>query len=135
MEPDPMDHPEPPPHHVPPNFASVSPEVRDGLRRIHVEITPDAAADRAMLDLWFTILTAPPSAALGAYTCLTNEYLPWLERRLVRRARTRGSSWTGIGRVLRRSRQAVQQRHDRTFSISELAAPRPPGRTPSPPVG
>ena len=96
------------------------------FRRMYVAIGDDARADRTMLGLWFTILTGRPAAALVAYRCLVDDYLPWVERRLVHRARRAGSSWAGLGRVLGRSRQAVQERHDRTWSIADLVPPPPP---------
>lgn len=61
--------------------------------------------------------------ALAALRLLREVYLPWLERRLVRRARQEGMSWTGIGRLLGRSRQAIQQRHDVGAHVSDGLAP------------
>lgn len=63
--------------------------------------------------------------ALVAYRRLTIEHLPRLERRAVLAGRRRGDSWAAIGRLLGRSRQSVQQRFDRAFSIDELRAPAP----------
>lgn len=61
--------------------------------------------------------------ALAALRLMYEVYLPWLERRLVLRARREGVSWTGIGRLLGRSRQAIQQRHDRAAHVSDGLAP------------
>ena len=63
--------------------------------------------------------------ALAAYRRFANEHLPWLERRAVLAGRQRGDSWAAIARLLGRSRQSVQQRFDRSFSIDELRAPTP----------
>ena len=58
--------------------------------------------------------------ALVAYRRITEDHLPWLERRAVLAARRRGDSWSMIGRLLGRSRQALQQRFDRQFTLDEL---------------
>ncbi len=58
--------------------------------------------------------------ALLAYRRFTEDHLPWLERRVVLAARRRGDSWAVIGRLLGRSRQALQQRFDRQFRADEL---------------
>lgn len=117
------------PEHVPPTLATMAPEVREAFRALSEAIGPNTTADREMLELWFTVITATPTAALQAYSTLTERYLPWTERRLVQRARQRGSSWSAIGRMLGRSRQAVQQRHDRSVSLDELLPPSPPRST------
>jgi IS30 family transposase len=64
--------------------------------------------------------------SLAAYRRFSTEHLPWLERRAVLAGRRRGDSWAAIGRLLGRSRQSVQQRFDRSFSIDELRAPTQP---------
>jgi IS30 family transposase len=58
--------------------------------------------------------------ALVAYRRITDDHLPWLERRAVLAARRHGDSWAIIGRLLGRSRQALQQRFDRQFTVDEL---------------
>ena len=66
------------------------------------------------------LLSDEPRRALAAYRRLADDQLPWLERRAVLMARQDDTSWAGIGRLLRRSRQAVQQKFDRTFLAAEL---------------
>ena len=61
--------------------------------------------------------------ALASLRLLYDLYLPWLERRLVLRARRDGVSWTGIGRLLGRSRQAIQQRHHVPAHVTDGLAP------------
>ena len=63
--------------------------------------------------------------ALVAYRRFSTEHLPWLERRAVLASRRRGDSWAAIGRLLGRTRQSVQERFDRTFSVDELRPPAP----------
>ena len=94
------------------------------FRQLYHGIDDSARTDRTMLDLRFTILTGRPAAALGAYRVLVDDYLPWVERRLVHRARRSGSSWAGLGRLLGRSRQAAQQRHNE-WTITDLSPPAP----------
>jgi hypothetical protein len=48
--------------------------------------------------------------ALIAYHRLVGDELPWIEQRVVGLARRDGWPWARIGRLLGRSRQAVQQR-------------------------
>ncbi|MGB3737033.1 MAG: hypothetical protein WA964_18900 [Ilumatobacter sp.] len=100
--------------------------VMEHFRRIHAAAGETARADQIMLDLWFTVLTGRPAAALVAYRRLVDDYLPWVERRLVHRARRNGSSWAGVGRLLGRARQSVQKRHDRTWTVAELTPPAAP---------
>jgi hypothetical protein len=100
--------------------------VIEQFRRIYGAVGDTARANQTMLGLWFTVLTGRPAAALVAYRRLVDDYLPWVERRLVHRARRSGSSWAGLGRLLGRSRQAVQQRHDHTSNVGELSPPAPP---------
>jgi hypothetical protein len=76
------------------------------------------------------LLSDKPGPALAAYRRLADDHLPWLERRAMLVARREGIPWAAIGRVLRRSRQAVQQKFDRAFSADELTPvprPLPPG--------
>lgn len=120
-----MEHDEQPrPEH--PSREHSDAAVFEHFRRIYGAVGETARADQTMLGLWFTVLTGRPAAALVAYRRLVDDYLPWVERRLVHRARRSGSSWAGLGRLLGRSRQAVQQRHDRTWTIAALAPPGPP---------
>lgn len=67
------------------------------------------------------LLEGEPRQALAAYRRLVEDQLPWLERKAVLAARQEQYQWAGIGRLLGRSRQAVQQRFDREFSADELA--------------
>jgi hypothetical protein len=69
------------------------------------------------------LLSDEDRRALSAYRRVADEQLPWLERRAVLLARRRGVSWAAIGRLLGRSRQAVQQRFDRAFTPAELRQP------------
>jgi hypothetical protein len=50
--------------------------------------------------------------ALIAYHRLVGDELPWIEQRVVGLARRDGWSWARIGRLLGRSRQAVQKRFE-----------------------
>lgn len=72
----------------------------------------DARWEREMQLLVREVLGWRTRPALAGLGMLNDLYLPWLERRLVLRARREGVSWTGIGRLLGRSRQAIRQRHD-----------------------
>jgi hypothetical protein len=53
------------------------------------------------------IFNASATRGVFAYRLLVSRYLSWLARLLVHRARRRGTSWAGIGRVLGISWQAV----------------------------
>ena len=57
------------------------------------------------------ILGDDPRAALIAFARLTEDELPWLEQRVVALARREGWNWAKIGRLLRRTRQTVRQKH------------------------
>ncbi|MFK8022943.1 MAG: hypothetical protein AB8G26_03170 [Ilumatobacter sp.] len=83
----------------------------------------DGRADIELLQLWYDVVRRPNVAALAAWARLSKDYLPWVERRLVHRARRDGMSWSAIGRLLGRSRQAVQQQHDRVMTPDELLPP------------
>jgi hypothetical protein len=71
------------------------------------------------------VLGEDSKRALAAYRRLADDHLPWLERRAVLLARRRGASWAAIGRLLGRSRQSVQQRFDRVFTVDELIVTEP----------
>ena len=96
-------------------LGSVAPEsVRpDGLDRV----------DREMWALLRDVVGWRTGPALVGVALLADVYLPWVERRLVLRARREGISWTGIGRLLGRSRQAVQERHHRVVDAGDLLPP------------
>ena len=55
------------------------------------------------------LLSGDGAMALACHRVLVERHLPWIQRRAVRRAR-RQLSWSGLGRILGVSRQAVQQR-------------------------
>ncbi|MGA9276141.1 hypothetical protein [Ilumatobacter sp.] len=76
-----------------------------------------------VLSLVREMLQGGTRPALASLRLLNEVYLPWLERRLVHRARREGCSWTGIGRLLGRSRQAIQQRHAVPVPVGELLPP------------
>ena len=52
-----------------------------------------------------------PRLALTALCELLDEDIPWIERTVIRNARAQGYDWGRIGRLLRRSRQAVHKRY------------------------
>jgi hypothetical protein len=59
-----------------------------------------------------------PRVALVALRQLLDEDIPWIERTVIRTARSQGYDWARIGRLLRRTRQAVRKRYgaiDGTF--------------------
>jgi hypothetical protein len=58
-------------------------------------------------------LTEEPREALVALRRLLDEDIPWIERTVIRRARAHGYDWARVGRLLRRSRQAVRKRYGR----------------------
>jgi hypothetical protein len=58
------------------------------------------------------LLGDDPRRALIAYHRLVDAELPWIEQRAVGTARRAGWSWARIGRLLGRSRQAVQKRFE-----------------------
>ena len=58
------------------------------------------------------LLGDDPRRALIAYHRLVDAELPWIEQRVVGLARRDGWSWARIGRLLGRSRQAVQKRFE-----------------------
>jgi hypothetical protein len=51
-----------------------------------------------------------PRRALIAFRKLTQDELPWIEQRVVALARREDWNWARIGRLLGRSRSAMQQR-------------------------
>lgn len=65
--------------------------------------------------------------ALVAVRQLTDDDVPWLERRAVLLARREGASWGEIGRALRRSRQAVRQRYESIDGTPPPILPLPTG--------
>jgi hypothetical protein len=57
---------------------------------------------------------------------LLEEDIPWIERTVIRTARSQGYDWARIGRLLRRTRQAVRKRYgaiDGTFEPIMFEAP------------
>ena len=69
-----------------------------------------------------------PRLALVALRQLLDEDIPWIERTVIRTARSQGFDWARIGRLLRRSRQAVRKRYgaiDGTFEPFMFDAPDP----------
>jgi hypothetical protein len=58
------------------------------------------------------LLGDDPRRALIAYHRLVDDELPWIEQRAVGIARRDDWSWARIGRLLGRSRQAVQKRFE-----------------------
>lgn len=86
-----------------------------------------ARVEREIVQLTIDALGARPGVALGSMRLLVDEYLPWLERRSVHRARQQGTSWAGIARLLGRSRQSIHERFVRTVSVSEVLPPPPLG--------
>lgn len=56
------------------------------------------------------ILDDDPRRALIAFRKLTKDELPWMEQRVVALARREDWNWARIGRLLGRSRSAMQQR-------------------------
>ena len=56
-------------------------------------------------------LSDQPRAAVIALRQLLDEDIPWIERTVIRRARADGYDWAQLGRLLRRSRQAVRKRY------------------------
>jgi hypothetical protein len=85
--------------------------------------------EREVAYLFSEIFQAPANRGLFAYRLLMSRYLPWLALLLVHRARRRGTSWAGIGRIMGISRQAVQKRFDREASLAELLPPTLPMKT------
>lgn len=100
-------------------------ETLDLLRRLRDRADDDGRAEREIVALVIDLLGPRPIPALAAYRRLVEHYLPWMELRLVRRARRQGCSWAGIGRVLHRSRQALHRRFDRRLPIDALLPPAP----------
>lgn len=94
--------------------------------------SPATPVERELSHLLSEILDASPRRGLAAHRVLASAYLPWLERRLVHRMRVGGASWTGIGRVLGVSRQAVQKRFDRPVSLDDMLPPTLPDKTTGP---
>jgi len=69
-----------------------------------------------------------PRVALTALRQLLEDDIPWIERSAIRMARSRGYDWARIGRLLRRSRQAVRKKYgaiDGTFEPIFFDSPDP----------
>ena len=64
--------------------------------------------------------------AVAAIRQLTDEHLPWLERRAVALARREEVSWARLARMLGISRQAVHQRYGHLVSVDSAALPQIP---------
>ena len=92
-------------------------------------LTKATVVEREVAYLVNEIFQASANRGLFAYRLLMSRYLPWLARLLVHRARRRGTSWTGIGRVLGVSRQAVQKRYDHDASLVDVLPPTLPMKT------
>ena len=99
-------------------------ETLELLRRLS-RTAEDGRAEREIVALVIDLLGDRPVPALIAHRRLTEDYLPWMEQRLVRRAHRRGSSWASIGRALNRSRQAVHRRFGGTSHVEECLPPPP----------
>ncbi len=69
------------------------------------------------------VLSEDPATALASLRILRDDYLPWLERQAVHRARQSGRDWARIGRLLGRSRQAVRKRFDGLPDLGLARAP------------
>ncbi|MFW2334569.1 hypothetical protein [Ilumatobacter sp.] len=65
-------------------------------------------------------------SAIIAVRELRRRDLPWMEERAVRLARAEGYSWAQLGRLLRRSRQAVRQRYGHVDGTVQLLPPLSP---------
>ena len=52
-----------------------------------------------------------PRLALTALRQLIDDDIPWIERTVIRNARSQGYDWARIGRLLGRSRQSVRKRY------------------------
>jgi hypothetical protein len=61
--------------------------------------------------------------SLACLRILQDDYLPWLERSAVLRARRSGRDWARIGRLLGRSRQAVRKRFGGVAPVGALLPP------------
>jgi hypothetical protein len=91
-----------------------------------------STVEREVAHLLREIFGAPPNRGLYAHRLLVTLYVPWLARLLVHRARRRGTSWAGIGRILGVSRQAVQKRFDQPAAMADLLPPTLPEKTTGP---
>lgn len=81
--------------------------------------------EREIVELTIDALGPRSGVALGSLRLLIDDYLPWLERRSVHRARASGTSWAGIARLLGRSRQSIHERFVRPVSASDVLPPPP----------
>ncbi len=93
----------------------------DRLRELRE--SADTRVEREVVQLTIDLLGPRPAIALGSLRLLIDDYLPWLERRSVQRARVAGTSWAGIARILGISRQAVQQRFTTPVSMGDVIPP------------
>lgn len=91
-----------------------------------------STVEREIAYLLREIFGGSPNRGLYAHRLLVTLYVPWLARLLVHRARRRGTSWAGIGRILGISRQAVQKRFDRKAAMADLLPPTLPAKTTGP---
>ncbi len=95
----------------------------DRLRELRE--SADTRVEREVVQLTIDLLGPRPGVALGSLRLLVDDYLPWLERRSVHRAREAGTSWAGIARLLGISRQSTHARFSRSAIMSDVLPPRP----------
>jgi hypothetical protein len=108
-------------------------EAGDDATLMRLRVLADAPhessrAERDIVELVIDMLGTHPVVALASHRLLADEYLPWLERRAVQRARHDGRSWAGIGRILGISRQAARQRFGEPHNLGGLLPPPQPTR-------
>lgn len=99
-------------------------ETLELLRRLSNRPDDSGRAEREIVSLVIDLLGPRHVPALVAYRRLTEEYLPWMEQRLVRRAHGQGSTWADIGRTLHRTRQAVRHRFAYPPTMDDMLPPR-----------
>ncbi|MEP4650495.1 MAG: hypothetical protein ABJ314_09950, partial [Ilumatobacter sp.] len=85
----------------------------------------DTRVEREVVQLTIDLLGSRPGIALSSLRLLVDDYLPWLERRSVHRAREAGTSWAGIARLLGVERQSVHQRFSMPAAMSDVLPPGP----------
>ena len=83
----------------------------------------NSRVEREIVQLTIDLLMPRPGIALGSQRLLVDNYLPWIERRNVHRARGAGATWAGIARILGRSRQSTHERFAGQIGLSELLPP------------
>lgn len=96
-------------------------ETLDQLRTLRE--SADTRVEREVVQLTIDLLGPRPGLAMSSLRLLVEDYLPWLERRSVHRARDAGMSWAGIARLLGITRQAVQQRFTVPVSMTDVIPP------------